>query len=519
MQYTTSATLCALVRVLPTRIHVLAVLCFVALALLGVRLEISGGWLVWPPALYTALGLRRRRSAAPAEDKGGIQAVCWYVERTWPQPFLQGLLLQMLWWTHGHGGLAWGALVPWLGWACPLSGLLWPSLTRHPEWWLVERLAAAVRTTPLWLAIALALEHGTGLLSGQQGCLAVGLVTARSAVTVRHDTEHRCYTAELRGHFTLRMADDDPFRLRLFVLAVRGLDDDGPQRGSRRTRDGRTPAVRQQMLAERLGIPQPDISRWERYAHAGDWRRLLSQHAPQILTHELQEQIIGTWAHWPQWTSEEVWRFLVGQGVAVTHSQVEQAGQESGWQIVRQTLGRLCAQGAEGLRLRDDWLVGDLLRQNEMLVDKVEGKQGLTQQETLDVAAWQKATAAAGLVARAPLPLRPWLRRVEQVLFQPWAQTMVGDVRCTSCGSAEVGRKSRIPRFKRVTNEAGEVHWLGVYRYYCKNPACPRKSFTALPPGVLPYTAEGLERHVLVVQMYAWGRSVYRRTGAAVGVR
>jgi transposase-like protein len=142
----------------------------------------------------------------------------------------------------------------------------------------------------------------------------------------------------------------------------------------------------------------------------------------------------------------------------------------------------------------------------------------LTPQEMLDVAAWQAAASAAGLAARAAVPLRPWQRRLEQVLFRPWDETMVGDVRCTYCGSADVGRKSRIPRFKRVIDEEGEVHWVAVFRYYCHNPACEKGSFSAFPPGVLPYTPYGLETHVLVLQMYAWGRSVYRRTGTAMGV-
>jgi hypothetical protein len=272
------------------------------------------------------------------------------------------------------------------------------------------------------------------------------------------------------------------------------------------------------MLAAALGIPQPDISRWERYAQQRDWRRLLSQYAPEILTHELQEQIISVWAHWPQWTVEDVYRVLVGQGVAVTERQVAQAAHESGWQVVRQELVRLCAPRAETLRLREGWLVGDLVAQIALLLGKMEAKEGLTPQETLDVAALRAATTAAGLAPRAPVALRPWLRRLELVLFHPWDETMVGDVRCTYCGSGDVGRKSRIPRWKRVVDAAGEVRWVAVYRYYCHNPACAKKSFTALPPGVLPYTAHRIETHVLVLQMYAWGRSVYRRTGEAVGV-
>jgi hypothetical protein len=518
MQYTTSTWLFAIVRVLPHRIHGVAVVCFVVLALLGVGLDVTSGWLVWPPVVYAVPALRRHRPAPGGGGEPDTQAALWYVHHTWGQPFLQGLVLQLLWLTHGHSGPAWGVLVPWLAWACPLVGLLWPRLARQPEWWLVQRLATWVRTTPLWLAIGLVLDQGTGLGAGQQGYLVVGLVNGQSTVTVRHDRDHGCYTAELSGRFRLTMADDDPFRQRLFILALRALEEDSPQRGSRRTRDGRTPAVRQQMLAEALGIPQPDISRWERYALERDWRRLRSQYAPEILTHELVQQIVSVWAHRPQWSSDAVYRLLVQQGVAVTQSQVTQAAQESGWQIVRQTLGRLCAQQAETLRLHENWLVGDLLAQIQMLLGKLEARQGLTPQEALDVAAVQAATAAAGLAARAPVALQPWLRRLEQVLFRPWAETMAGDVRCTYCGAADVGRKSLVPRLKRVMDTAGEVHWVAVYRYYCHNPACEKGSFTAFPPGVLPYTAHGVESHVLVLQMYAWSRSVYRRTGDAMGV-
>jgi len=73
------------------------------------------------------------------------------------------------------------------------------------------------------------------------------------------------------GHFTLRVAGDDPFRARLLLLFLRLLDVPGGQRGSRRTRDGRTPLVRQQQLADWFGWPGPDISRLEGYWLRGDW--------------------------------------------------------------------------------------------------------------------------------------------------------------------------------------------------------------------------------------------------------
>ncbi len=519
MQYTTSTWFCVILHVLPDRVHSLAVLCFVALALMGYPLQVSAGWSVWPPVVYVTQAAVRRRRAVVGSAINTLPAARLWAARTWAAPLCRSLLLQSVWWTSGHRGPTVGALLPWLAWVWHLSGLVWPVLSLQPEWRLLQRLLSSLMQSPLWLITGLALSQALQALpSSVSGhlVLACGLVSP-STVSVRHDTDKRCLTAEMSGHVTLTMADGDPVRLRLFVLFLRSLAD-GTQRGSRRTREGRTPVVRQQMLAQCLGMTQPEISRWERYWIEGNWADLLSLHSPEVLTHELVQTIITTWAHHPQWSSERVYHLLVENGVAVSVRQVQQAAQESGWQIVRQTLGRMCSEQAETLQVREGWLVEELLAQNRLLVAKVEAKQGLTPQEMLEVAAWQAAMDGDGLAPRAPVPLRPWLRRVEQVLFQPWAETMVGDVRCTYCGSADVGRKSRIPRFKRVIDAGGEVHWVAVYRYYCHNPACAKKSFTALPPGALPYTAHDVEAHVRVLQMYAWGRSVYRRTGTAMGV-
>lgn len=377
----------------------------------------------------------------------------------------------------------------------------------------------------MWVYLSLALGQGIANLrpllpDALAGGLSLNdmLLCAGPCVVVRHEAGEKRYVAKLEGCFSLSVADDAPFRLRLLVLFLRLLEVPEERRGSRRTRDGRRPFVRQQYLAETLGIAQPVLSRWEGYWQAADWRRLLSKMAKEVLTLELQERIIGTWAHWPSWGIGRVHRFLAGQGVAVTKRQVRQAADESGWKIVRQVLGRLCVQRAEELRLREDWLVGDLLAQVLKLLEKVEAGQGLTAEEQMDVKAWQATVEEAGLQAKPPGQAQRWLRRLEQVLFTPWSEGVAEDVCCPDCGSSHVGHKGRQARLKKFVDEHGQMQHVEVYRYRCHNRACPRESFTVFPAGLVPYSPHRLEVHVLALQMYAWGYSTYRRTGKALGV-
>jgi transposase-like protein len=440
-----------------------------------------------------------------------------------------------LWLVSGAGGPVGLTCLPWLVWILQLAGRWWPWLARQPEWrWalrLGQRLTWSTTAAYLGLALATGLRvvitgqlpdwHGPALdLTGWPvwglGCVAVE--SNQPEVTVTADGEGG-YTATLSGQFRLHIAGDDPFRKRLLALFLRQLEIAPDRRAGRRTRDGRTPFVRQQTLAEQLGVPQPDLSRWEHYLLDGDWRRLLSQHAPEILTVELQQQVIDLWAHWPNWSVDEVHAWLVDHGLAITRSQVEQAAHDSGWQVVRRQLGRLCVQAGQELRLREGWLVGELLAQHQALLDRLAAGQGLTPEERLDAAALQAASAAAGLTARPPIQAKPWLVRVEGVLFGPWETVTDGRVRCLYCHSTQVGRKSNQPRRKRFLDEQGQVQTVEVYRYYCHNPACARGSFTALPLGLVPYSRHRLEVHVLALQGYAWYRSCYRRTAQALAIQ
>jgi len=86
------------------------------------------------------------------------------------------------------------------------------------------------------------------------------------------------------------------------------------------------------------------------------------------------------------------------------------------------------------------------------------------------------------------------------------------------CGTSDVSRKSQQPRLKKYLDEQGQLQIVPVYRYYCHNPHCEHKSFTNLPPNLLPYSRWSLEHHVAALQMYEWSRSVYRCTGQMLGV-
>jgi transposase-like protein len=529
MQYTTNTSLVSTLRVLCMRMQLLVRMSFLVLALSGRAPESVAGWVVWPPCVYVVScccreGVSSRWTSPRGTRKSfaGGAVVRTYVRQTWRVPVLRSVALSVLWVAGGQVGPIWIVCLPWANWVWQGVGLRWAGLARQPEWRLVRWAGRLSERLLLWVYVGLALAEGVARLEqiGAEKPLLkhTPWLCAGASVTVRRDAERGGYSAELDGRFTLHVRDDHSFRLRLMVLFLRLLEDPTTHRGSRRTRDGRTPLVRQQYLAGVLGIPQPDISRWERYWQEADWRRLLSQKAPEVLTFELQQRIIETWARWPDWGREAVHRFLVGQGVAVTESQVRQAAHESGWQIVRQEMARLCVQRGEELRLREGWLIGDLLAQVQTLLEKLEAGSGLTTEEHLELKGWLAAASEAGLPAQAPGKAAPWLRRLEQVFFAPWIEEAIEGVCCPECGSSHVGRKGRAPRRKKFVAAHGQVQEVDVYRYRCHNRMCPRKSFTVYPAGLVPYSSQRLEVHVLALQMYAWGYSTYRRTGQALGV-
>ena len=206
-------------------------------------------------------------------------------------------------------------------------------------------------------------------------------------------------------------------------------------------------------LAEWFGVPQPDISRWLEYWQGADWANLLSLHSAEVLTAELVGRIVEVCATFPTWGVARVYQHLRQQGLAATEAQVQQAVTQSGWQRLQQTLSTRYDLTGPALRLREDWLVGQLLAQVRELLGRLEAGQALPAEVRTTLADLTTLASAAGALPPPPIKALPWLLRVEQVLLGDWQAVTDGQVRCPACGSDQVGRKSAQPRLKKYYNE------------------------------------------------------------------
>jgi DNA-directed RNA polymerase subunit RPC12/RpoP len=321
------------------------------------------------------------------------------------------------------------------------------------------------------------------------------------------------------NQYYLPVQEGDVFQLRQAILVLRRLEGAQLRRGSRATRDGRRPLIAQQALARVFGVNQPEISRWERYEQEQDWANLLSLHSTEVLTAELRRQIIDVCAQFPWWSRKRVYEHLRQCGVTVTHPPVCEAMKESGWNRLQETMNRFFVLGVDSIRPRDESLVAELLGMVQQLLAKLEAGEGLTPQIDLQIAHLQTVCQELGLTPAADPPLVPWARKVSWLLFA--AETTAQDdvIRCTYCGSTDVRPKGRTPRVKRYLDEHQQWQSVEVYRYRCRNPACSYASFTHFPLHLLPYSPYPLHMRATALQMYAWGRSSYRRTAHALGVQ
>ena len=106
----------------------------------------------------------------------------------------------------------------------------------------------------------------------------------------------------LCGEFRVHMNGDQPFRMRMLMVFLGLLDVEGGERKSRRTREGRTPFVRQEQMAAWFEVKQEHISLWQKYWRSGDWANLLSLKTDAVLTAELVAQVVEVCATFPAGT-------------------------------------------------------------------------------------------------------------------------------------------------------------------------------------------------------------------------
>jgi hypothetical protein len=512
-------------------------------ALLGQLPESSLGWVSYPPQTFGDWGAyKKQKREQRLNPQGWSLAAGWErLRSTWGRALVRSELLVALSivrleLAQGHRWVLDGAWVlPWVEWLLEGLSVAWPWLGRQPEmralrWgvgWLRwgSLLVHSAQVIGHWLASNEGLGQagsalaGTGLLSEEVVWQAKreGEEEPRLWVAVKRVSEG--WQVWFGKWFYLPVPEGDVFQLRQTILLLRRLEGTRPRRGSRATREGRRPLIAQQPLARAFGVHQPEISRWECYEQEQDWANLLSLHSSEVLTAEIRGQIIDVCARFPWWTRKCIYDHLRQGGLQVTHQQVRQAMRDSGWDTVRETMKRFFVVGAECIRPRDESLVGELLRMVQTLVTKLETGEGLTPQTQLEIASLQRAGQELGLTPSAVPPAVPWAQKVAWVLFAAESSAKEDVIRCTYCGSTDVRPKGHKPRLKRYLDEHRQWQSVEVYRYRCRNPACSYGSFTHLPLGLLPYSPYPLHMRTAALQMYAWGRSSYRRTAQAFGIR
>ena len=441
------------------------------------------------------------------------------MERSWTVAAVRSEALLLLAFLSQHWEWHGVCLLPWGVWLWKGLGAAWPALGQQA---LYQGLGRVLEEASRWALMGLVwvwlcqpvAAMGEGAL--RRG-FSVGSVMSTPYIEVEED-EQGWYQVRLGGEFELHLDGQVTFYLRMLTVFLGLLEVPGESRKSRRTRDGRTPFVRQQQMAAWFGVPQPNISLWQQYWLHQDWRRMLSQRGGDVLTMELQQRVLDTWAKFPWWGATRLWQHLQSQGECISRRQVRQVGRESGWSSLRQALCQLYAISAESFRPRDGWLVSQVLAQVQGMVEPLEQLGGLTSQQQIELADLQALCDELGLapaVERRPLP---WVCQAQRLLWGQWELIDDGSVRCIYCGTTEVSRKSRKGRLKKYVDEKGELQTVEVYRYYCHNPACQYQSFTNLPPNLLPHSPWTLQHHLAALQLYEWSHGVYRRTAQMLSV-
>lgn len=502
---------------------VIAVLGVVILLVAGARLESSAGWVICPAQM---LGTGRSRSKGSRGRCSGYRCAWragWaWMRKSWMVAAARSEALMGLVCVTGSREWEWVWVLPWVAWVWKGLGVTQPRWGQRRWYRHVGRMWDAA-SGMAWLCVAVRWGHPHSAGEGPCGACSLGIGSVVIAEGTEADIgvtqdEAGEYHVHLRGTFELHVDGTVLLYKRMLVVFLGLLQVPGETRGSRRTRDGRTPFVRQEQMAAWFDVPQPHISRWFKYWLERDWRGMLSQQQGEVLTEEVQRQVIGSWVQFPWWSAQRLWEHVRAHGRTLTLPQVKQVGRESGWTMLRERLGQVYRISAESFRPQDTWLVEQLLAQVQRLVERLEACAGLTPETQMAVADLEALCAELDVRPAAALRPLPWLRHLEQVLFGHWELVDDGVVHCIYCGTTHVSRKSRQGRLKHYIDAQGNGQTVAVYRYYCHNPACEHKTFTNLPPNLLPYSKWTLNHHLAALQRYEWAHGVYRCTSQMLGV-
>ena len=350
------------------------------------------------------------------------------MRRSWKVAAARSEALMVLVFLTDQREWEWVCLLPWVAWLWKGMGVAWPGLGRQPLYEGMGRVwEQASGVTLLGLGMMWLGERLPAFGGYRVGALPVGMClqhwVSEPQVEVARD-EEGVYHVQLSGEFELHVDGKVEFYKRILVIFLGLLEVAGETRASRRTRDGRTPFVRQEQMAAWFGVPHPVISRWFDYWLKRDWRRMLSHRWGEVLTLEVQQRVIASWVKFPWWSARRMWEHLRAQGSRITLNQVRQIGRESGWTTLRAALSRVYVISAESFRPRDEWLAEQLLAQVQRLVEQLEVLGGLTPEQQIALADLEASCEALNL--RPAAAYRPFAVGATAGTLVVWSLGMGG---------------------------------------------------------------------------------------------
>ncbi len=324
------------------------------------------------------------------------------------------------------------------------------------------------------------------------------------------------YQITLRGAFTFVWQPRDSFELRMLTLFLRQLR---PLNVSR-------PCLTQHQVAEAFATNQSAVSRWESQVRQHGWHYLSDRFRHQLHSQlpdaQLSRHILQLWVPAFWLSAWDLRQRLIASGVipdrdALAVESLYALVRHTGFAQVRKLLLERFELQQGQLIAKAHWWLPQLLALNERLLSQLEQGQPLTPQETLDL---QSLRLPLPQTQNEAIPAPLLATALQNTLFQPLDSLSDTPVRCTYCGSDHVAPKSKTPRFRSVVDpSSGQKQRLPVLRYYCHNLNCAFRSFTHLPPGLLPHSPYPLQTRLLALHVYHNLLSTYRRSARLLGVK